>query len=508
MVHNLENLLFLPTMKSYIKFCLIFTLCFIPIIMHASDENDGLEEQIAIAADDKRKVDLLHKLFDSYFTNADDEFKKEKREVAEQTELDALELSLKLNYEKGEYIAYKNLAAFYKYFGVNKFRIKYEIKYQQYRKKLNDILAQEEKELAEQRQREKIEAIRREKERKEAEIRELEKDKDANKALIEAKKKELASANSMLTESISKIEENQEQITTILDSIQSQALLNEKLSLENKILEDEKKYIALSEEAARSQNMLFMVLGILGVLLALFFIVMALIMRRTQTKLKEKNLLIEKEKARSDELLLNILPVELAAELKENGFAKAQSFENVTVFFSDFKDFTRISEQLSPSELVEELDYCFKAFDKIIEKYDIEKIKTVGDAYICASGLSHDKNNTPHEIIKAALEVRDFVADRIAKRKAENKEFFEIRIGVHTGPIVAGIVGFKKFAYDIWGDTVNTAARMEQHSEAGKVNVSAETFELIKSEFSFTYRGKIEAKNKGAIDMYFINEEV
>lgn len=218
---------------------------------------------------------------------------------------------------------------------------------------------------------------------------------------------------------------------------------------------------------------------------------------------------LEEEKKRSEQLLLNILPEEVAEELKQNGKATARFFDNVTVMFTDFKGFTTISEKLTPQDLVNELHECFKGFDEIIAKYNIEKIKTVGDAYLAASGLPTANENHAKDMIKAAIEIRDFMK----RRREENadKETFEVRIGVHSGHVVAGIVGVTKFAYDIWGDTVNTAARMEQNSEAGKINVSQTTYEIIRDSIApgngiaFTYRGEIEAKNKGKLKMYFVN---
>ncbi|MGB1039845.1 MAG: adenylate/guanylate cyclase domain-containing protein [Flavobacteriales bacterium] len=496
-------------MKNHFKFFLAIGLfLFQPTLSISGLEATYIENPTDTKIPDpKKKVDRLLKQFDSYFTNVNDDKKKQNKDAAEKVALDALDVSIKVSYRFGEYKSYRNLFYFYKHFENRKKRIKYEFKYQLNKKKLDAMLKEEAKKKEQAKQKAKVEALRKEKERKEAEIRELEKDKNANKALIASKKRELESANTKLTESQTIIEENEVQITSFLDSIETQALINDKLNLENKILEDEKKFIALKEKSARNKNFYFMILAILGALLAVFLIVIVMLKNKSQKELKNKNILINEEKARSDELLLNILPEDLAMELKENGFAKAQSFENVTVFFSDFKDFTKISERLSPKELVEELDYCFKGFDRIIGNYEIEKIKTVGDAYICASGLNK-KHISPHDIVRAAIEIREFVNKRIETNKKQNKECFEIRIGIHTGPIVAGVVGFKKFAYDIWGDTVNTAARMEQHSEAGKINVSAKTFELVKSDFSFTYRGKIQAKNKGEIDMYFIHDEV
>jgi len=211
---------------------------------------------------------------------------------------------------------------------------------------------------------------------------------------------------------------------------------------------------------------------------------------------------LDEEKKRSESLLLNILPEEVAEELKQNGRATAKHFENVTVFFSDFVGFTNLSMLLSPQELVDELHACFKGFDEIIAKYNIEKIKTVGDAYLAASGLPVPNDNHAEDVVRAAVEIRDFM---LVRKKQFGDKTFEVRIGIHTDSVVAGIVGVTKFAYDIWGDTVNTAARMEQNSEAGKINISQTTYELIQSKFKCEYRGEIEAKNKGKQKMYFLH---
>jgi adenylate cyclase len=211
-----------------------------------------------------------------------------------------------------------------------------------------------------------------------------------------------------------------------------------------------------------------------------------------------------KERKRSDGLLLNILPSAVAEELKDKGSAEAKHFDEVTVMFTDFKNFTKISEKLTPSQLVAEIHTCFKAFDHIITKYNIEKIKTIGDSYMCAGGLPVPNKTNAADVVNAALEIQQFMLRHLEQRVKDGKEKFEVRIGVHTGPVVAGIVGVKKFAYDIWGDTVNIASRMESSGEAGKINISGATYKLVKDKFSCTYRGKIEAKNKGEIDMYFV----
>ena len=213
---------------------------------------------------------------------------------------------------------------------------------------------------------------------------------------------------------------------------------------------------------------------------------------------------IQKARKRSDELLLNILPAEVAEELKETGAAKAKSFDMVTVLFTDFKGFTIISEQLTPQDLVAEINYCFSAFDTIVHKYGIEKIKTIGDSYMCAGGLPATNHTHPEDVVKAGIEIRDFMLNHKIERERKGTFVFEVRIGIHTGPVVAGIVGIKKFAYDIWGNTVNLASRMESSGEAGKVNISETTFELVKTKFNCEHRGKISVKNSGEIDMYFV----
>lgn len=230
--------------------------------------------------------------------------------------------------------------------------------------------------------------------------------------------------------------------------------------------------------------------------------------RKTRNELSEKNKLINIEKDRSDELLLNILPAETAEELKNTGHSAARHFDMATVMFTDFKGFTYLAENLSPQELVDEIDYCFKNFDRIISKYNIEKIKTIGDAYMCAGGLPHANETNPADVVAAGLEIQSFMLELKKRKKAENKPFFELRLGINTGPLVAGIVGTKKFQYDIWGDTVNLASRMESSGEVGKVNISQMTYEKIKDRFICTHRGKIEAKNKGPIDMYFVESAI
>jgi class 3 adenylate cyclase len=213
---------------------------------------------------------------------------------------------------------------------------------------------------------------------------------------------------------------------------------------------------------------------------------------------------IRKGKKLSDELLLNILPYSIAEELKSKGNAESKLIDDVTVLFTDFKGFTELSDRFTPQELVAEINECFSAFDQIMFRHNVEKIKTIGDAYMAAGGLPTSNTTHAEDVIKAALEIQQYMSDYKKAREDAGKLFFEIRIGVHSGPVVAGIVGIKKFAYDIWGDTVNTASRMESSGEVGKVNVSESTYTLTQNKFNFTYRGKIAAKGKGEISMYFV----
>ena len=220
--------------------------------------------------------------------------------------------------------------------------------------------------------------------------------------------------------------------------------------------------------------------------------------------LEDRNESISNEKQKSDNLLLNILPHETAEELKHTGSAKSRSFKQVTVMFTDFRNFTLAAERVSPELLVKEIHEYFSMFDQITSKYNIEKIKTIGDSYMCAGGIPQ-ANETHHmDVVKAALEIQAYMLEKKAEREKSGELYFELRLGIHTGPVVAGIVGTKKFAYDIWGDTVNVASRMESQGVPGKVNISGSTYEMIKHNFQCTYRGKIEAKNKGEVDMYFV----
>ena len=212
----------------------------------------------------------------------------------------------------------------------------------------------------------------------------------------------------------------------------------------------------------------------------------------------------KEEKLKSERLLLNILPEKIARELKENGSTEPIQFGSVSVLFTDFEGFTKVAENLSPTELITELDSCFSYFDSLMERYNLEKLKTIGDSYMCAGGIPVANKTHPVDTVLAALEIRNLMEQVRTLKEGLGYPYWELRIGIHTGPLVAGVIGQKKFAYDVWGDTVNTASRMESSGTTGMVNISNSTYEKVKDFFEFEYRGKIKAKNKGEVDMYFV----
>jgi|AntAceMinimDraft_17_1070374.scaffolds.fasta_scaffold00729_6 class 3 adenylate cyclase/ligand-binding sensor domain-containing protein len=226
---------------------------------------------------------------------------------------------------------------------------------------------------------------------------------------------------------------------------------------------------------------------------------------RLEKIIKDRTKEIQKEREKSDKLLLNILPKQIANELKTNGYAKTKEYKMVTVMFADFKEFTKISEEITSQELIKKLDRAFKYFDKLCIKYKLEKIKTIGDAYMCAGGIPKKNKTNPVDVILAAFDMQEFMIKLQKKQKEKHERIWQLRIGIHNGEAIAGVVGKIKFAYDIWGDTVNIASRMESSGQADKINISGVTYEYIKDFFDCSYRGKIYAKNKGEIDMYFVN---
>jgi class 3 adenylate cyclase/TPR repeat protein len=302
-----------------------------------------------------------------------------------------------------------------------------------------------------------------------------------------------------------------EQMLTLADSVQTEAtaiklqqmefskqVMADSLVQVEKDMEVQMKHQAEVQRKDKNRN--------LAIGAGLFFLLLAIGFFTRWRYVKKSRAIIEKEKDRSEQLLLNILPAEIAEELKEKGEAAARDFDLVSILFTDFKGFTEKSATLSAADLIGEINHCFKAFDLICEKYGIEKIKTIGDAYMAAGGLPVPSNDSVQNTVLAALEMQSYMTHRIAEKEYGDGFTFEMRLGIHTGPVVAGIVGVKKFQYDIWGDTVNTASRMESNGAVGKVNISQETYELIKDnpKFTFEHRGKIQAKGKGVVDMWFV----
>jgi adenylate cyclase len=261
---------------------------------------------------------------------------------------------------------------------------------------------------------------------------------------------------------------------------------------------------ALKDATIQRQKILNYAAAITGVLL--FFVILGFYQRYRY--IRKTNKIIKNERDRSKELLLNILPEETARELETSGFAKTRFYESVTVLFTDFKGFSSIAGKLSPQALVAELNDYFGKFDEIVGTFGLEKIKTIGDAYMCAGGIPVANDNHPLAAVNAALAMQEYMRKQNKDRESRGEEGWELRVGIHTGPIVAGVVGKKKYAYDIWGDTVNIASRMESSSEPGKVNISSATYNHVKGIYNCTYRGKISAKNIGEIDMYFVEATI
>jgi class 3 adenylate cyclase/tetratricopeptide (TPR) repeat protein len=267
------------------------------------------------------------------------------------------------------------------------------------------------------------------------------------------------------------------------------------------LLTKDKLYTALQLESQKKAKNAF------AAGLGLVFLIALLIFRNYREKVKT-NKILDQQKDEIEHLLLNILPAEVAKELQVHGQATPRNFESVSVMFTDFRSFTVIADKMTPQDLVEELNKCFIAFDQIIGKYNLEKIKTIGDAYMCAGGIPSPDSRHAYNMVRASLEIQEYIIENNRRKVEAGLEAWDLRLGLHVGPIVAGVVGKRKYAYDIWGSTVNIASRMESNGEPGRVNISASTYEIIKDEFECSYRGKIYAKNVGDIDMYFVEREI
>lgn len=286
-----------------------------------------------------------------------------------------------------------------------------------------------------------------------------------------------------------------------LETVQQMAELRTDFAVAQKqaqidLLEKEAEIRRLRETRQRKLNYAagFSLLAVLVIIFGLY---------RRNRFIKRTSNIIAKEQDRSDALLRNILPDKIAQELKDNGKVKATRFESVTVLFSDFIGFTRYSTRLAPEKLVESIDLYFSKFDEITEKFGLEKIKTVGDAYMCAGGMPFSTVDHARKTMLAALEMLQFV-EQMKNEKHEGLPRYDVRIGVNSGPVIAGIVGTKKFAYDIWGNTVNIAARLEKAGAANKINIAESTYQMIQDDFLCTYRGEINVRHKGKMNMYFV----
>jgi class 3 adenylate cyclase len=244
------------------------------------------------------------------------------------------------------------------------------------------------------------------------------------------------------------------------------------------------------------RNSLFGIISLVVVLAGLIYYTLRLRIR--------DNKIIQREKAKSDRLLLNILPEKVANDLKEGGTTVPETYDSVTIFFSDLCSFTDLASKLEAKYIIDELNQLFSTFDEIIEKHHGERIKTIGDAYMAVCGLPEPDPNHAVNLVSAALEIRDYMKER---RKLSPVKW-QIRIGIHSGSVVAGVVGVKKYIYDVFGDTVNTASRMESSSEPMKINISEATYNLVKDNFKCTERESAEIKGKGEMKMYFVSKKV
>jgi len=356
---------------------------------------------------------------------------------------------------------------------------------------------------------------------------ELEKKQEADRALMLQQQQEIdkAKLKAQLTETLRARSEARlaaEQLRAAHQDREIEGLRNQQekrmadsiqSSQEFAILQQQKENSDLKLSQQDSFRKFVYGLGILGLVILALLTAGWWFARRSNKRLADQNQkiqlqneLIEVERQKSDRLLLNILPEEVAEELKARGYATPKLFESATILFTDFTDFTRLSTTLTPEQLIDELNECFFAFDEICENFGLEKIKTIGDAFMCAGGLPVPNSTHPIDAILAALQMFEW----LDKRNTSNPKAIlrDMRIGIHIGPVIGGVVGKNKFAFDIWGDAVNLASRLEELSEPGRVNISSTTYEAVKHRFRCEYRGPKEVHNKGLVEMYFIVEEI
>ncbi|MEM1327190.1 MAG: adenylate/guanylate cyclase domain-containing protein [Bacteroidota bacterium] len=345
----------------------------------------------------------------------------------------------------------------------------------------------------------------------------LEKDKSLQAALLKARDLESEQTFLLLREQL-KTEARERELTELQQQEEMQSMKLLQVEADQRIrdqqiaaLERQQDLKELQLTNQRRSSQLAYGIGAGLLLISSLVFINLYRSRRANKRLENKNKevikerkLAERERRKSDELLLNILPGPTAAELKDKGKATPKKYDLATVIFTDFSGFTSVSELLSPDELIRELNGYFSAFDRIMDKYALEKIKTLGDGYMGVGGVPIADEDNPVRVVKAALEIQAFMSGAVAEKKAAGIPYWEMRVGINSGSLVAGVIGEKKFAYDVWGDTVNIASRMESHGEVGKVNISQHTYDLVKDHFDCQARGKHEVKNVGMMEMYFV----
>lgn len=442
-------------------------------------------------------------------------------EKAVEAALKAAEIAEKEDYEYAKYRSYKVLEQLYKDAGKLMVSAKYKLKAMKSQSRLEAInyerdererIEKNEKERLIREQQKQLEKEQEELQRKIDEIAILERDKKVSKTELDKRKNEIARKQVDIENKKQTIDIQRETINSTFNQLSLTLDELETQRLQARIFEDSVRIIRNNEELARvgteKQNLInyLYIVGISGMLiLAASFYRMYTVKKGVQDTLINKNNQIETERKKSDDLLLSILPQEVADELKRTGKYESRYYENTTVMVTNFSNFTKISELVTPKRMVEELDFIFRAFDEIMERHNIEKIKTIGDSYLCVSGVPIPSAHDPMNMVRAAKEIQEFISGLILEKKSQSQPFFDIRIGINTGPLVAGIVGAQKFAFDVWGDTVNMASGLEQNCQPGRINISAGTYREVKDRVECEYRGKIEVKNKGGIDMYYLN---